>query len=129
MLAPALLAQFGDQRDRFPTPGSVQALAGTCPVTERSGSKHRVLFRKGCDKHFRRIAIHYALASLHKSSWAIAYWNEIRPHCHSDSHATRILANRWLAIIWKCWQDRTAYDEQRHLKARAQRHGLKVPTA
>ncbi len=129
LLAPALLAKFGDQRDRFPTPGSVQALAGTCPVTERSGTRHRVLFRKGCDKHFRRIAVHYALASLRESSWAIAYWREIRPHCRSDSHATRILANRWLAIIWKCWQDRTEYDEQRHLKARAQRHGLKVPAA
>ena len=31
-LAPALLAKFGDDRQRFPTANSVQALAGTCPV-------------------------------------------------------------------------------------------------
>jgi len=45
LLAPALLAKFGDHRDRFPAPESVQAQAGTCPVTERSGKrKKRVKF-------------------------------------------------------------------------------------
>ncbi|MGQ0603963.1 MAG: transposase, partial [Anaerolineales bacterium] len=31
-LAPALLAKFGDDRERFPAPASLQCLAGTCPV-------------------------------------------------------------------------------------------------
>jgi hypothetical protein len=39
LLAPALLAKFGDHRDRFPTPASVQALAGACPVTQQSGKR------------------------------------------------------------------------------------------
>jgi transposase len=39
LLAPSLLAKFGDDRARFPTAGSVQALAGTCPVTDQSGKK------------------------------------------------------------------------------------------
>ena len=33
LLAPGLLVKFGDHRERFPTAGEVQALAGTCPVT------------------------------------------------------------------------------------------------
>jgi hypothetical protein len=45
-LAPALLAKFGDDRKRFPTPASVQALAGTCPVTDQSG-KRRIINRPG----------------------------------------------------------------------------------
>jgi hypothetical protein len=121
LLAPGLLAKFGDHRDRFPTPGAVQALAGTCPVTERSGKRKIIKFRHGCDKEFRRIAQQFALASLSASGWAAAYWDEIRPTCGSDSHACRILANRWLAIIWKMWQDRKPYDEAYHLQQRARR--------
>jgi len=121
LLAPALLAKFGDDRDRFPTSVDVQALAGTCPVTERSGKRRLVLFRHGCDKEFRRITQQFARASVPQSGWAAAYWHEIRPHCHSDSHAYRILANRWLAIIWKMWQNRKPYDEVYHLHQRALR--------
>jgi transposase len=121
LLVPALLAKFGDHRERFPTAGDVQALAGTCPVTERSGKRRLVKFRHGCDKEFRRIAQQFARASLLKSGWAVAYWKDLRPHCRSDSHAYRILANRWLAIIWKLWSTRQPYDETYHLKQRAQR--------
>ena len=125
LLAPALLAKFGDHRDCFPAAADVQALAGTCPVTERSGKRKLVKFRRGCDKEFRRIAQQFALASLAQSGWASAYWQEIRPHCDSDSHASRILANRWLAIIWKLWQTRQPYDEAYHLQQRARRRTLK----
>jgi len=121
LLAPGLLVKFGDHRDRFLTPASVQALAGTCPVTEWSGKRRIVKFRKGCDKEFRRISQQFAKASATESGWAAAYLHEIRPSCASDSHAYRCLANRWLAIIWKMWQDRKAYDETYHLQQRARR--------
>ena len=121
LLAPALLAKFGDHRDRFPTAGSVQALAGTCPVTEASGRRKIVKFRRGCDKEFRRITQQFARVSLKQSGWALAYWRDLRPHCGSDSDAYRRLANRWLAIIYKMWQDRKPYDETYHLQQRAQR--------
>ena len=29
-------------------------------------------------------------------------------------HATRILARAWLGVIWRCWQDDTAYEPARH---------------
>jgi transposase len=121
LLGPALLAKFGDQRARFASPHEVQALAGTCPVTEQSGKRKCVVFRYGCDKEFRRIAQHFALASLSQSTWASAYWYDVRPRCASESHALRCLANRWLAIIWKLWQTRQPYDEAYHLRQRAQR--------
>lgn len=121
MLAPALLAKFGDDRARFPTPASVQALAGTCPVTDQSGKRKVVKFRRACDREFRWIVQQWALGSLKTSVWANAYWQQIRPHCNSDSHACRCLANRWLAIAWKLWQTGQAYDEAYHLKQRALR--------
>jgi transposase len=121
LLAPALLAKFGDHRDRFPSPASVQALAGTCPVTKASGKRKAVFFRRGCDREFRRIAQQFALASCSQSGWAFAYWREVQSRASSDSDAYRRLANRWLVIIWKLWQDRIAYDETFHLRQRAQR--------
>jgi transposase len=119
LLAPALLAKFGDGRQRFPAPDGLQALAGTCPVTEKSGKRKRVKFRRACDRQFRHFAQQWAIASLSESVWAIAYWNAVRPRCDSDSHAYRCLANRWLAIAWKLWQSRTLYDEAYHLRQRA----------
>ena len=116
-----MLVKFGDHRDRFPTPASVQALAGTCPVTEWSGKRRIVKFRRGCDKEFRRISQQFAKASAKKSGWVAAYLHQVRPRCASDSHAYRCLVNRWLAIIWKMWQDGKPYDEAYHLQQRARR--------
>lgn len=120
-LAPALLAKFGDDRERFPHPGSLQSIAGTCPVTEKSGKSQRIVFRQACDHEFRQIAQQWAKESISQSSWATTYWYQVREHSRSTNHAYRCLANRWLAIAWKCWQTRQPYDEAVHLQNRARR--------
>ena len=119
-LAPALLVKFGDDRQRFPAPASVQALAGTCPVTDWSGKRRVVKFRRACDREFRDIAQKWAITSKPESLWATTYWQQVRPHCDSDSHAYRCLANRWLAIAWKLWQTRCVYDEAYHWQQRTE---------
>ncbi|MGH7713183.1 MAG: hypothetical protein ACREOG_17970, partial [Gemmatimonadaceae bacterium] len=35
--------------------------------------------------------------------------------------AVRALAFKWIRIIWRCWQERTPYDEARYLRALTQR--------
>lgn len=120
-LAPALLAKFGDDRQRFPTKQSIQAVGGTCPVTKASGKNRYVQFRRHCDRDFRTIAQQWAMQSLKKSVWANTYFEANRPRCRSSSHAYRCLANRWLGIAWKLWQDRVPYDEEYHLRQRALR--------
>jgi transposase len=120
-LQPALLSKFGDDRARFPTADRVQALAGTSPVTISSGKRRRVQFRHSCDHEFRHIAQQWAKSSLRTSIWANAYYTNIRPHCESESHAFRCLANRWLAILWRLWQDGQPYDETYHLRQRTLR--------
>jgi transposase len=120
-LAPGLLVKFGDDRQRFPDAASVQALAGTCPVTDSSGKRHVVRFRKACDHEFRTLTQQWAKATLTVSPWAQAYWQDMRPHCRSNSAAYRRLANRWLAIVWKLWQTHQPYDEAYHLQQRVAR--------
>jgi transposase len=121
LLAPALLSHFGDDRQRFASPASLQALAGTCPVTESSGQRRIVHFRQACDHDFRHVCQQWARCSLSQSVWANTYWQQVRPHCHSDNDAYRRLANRWLAVAWKLWQSNQPYDEAYHLQQTAQR--------
>jgi transposase len=120
-LEPALLAMLGDNRQRFPTQAVMQALAGTCPVTEQSGKSRYVKFRRSCDHEFRQIVQQWARLSTRRSPWAAGYYQMVRPHCRSENEAYRKLANRWLEILWRLWQDRQPYDEQRHLSAHARR--------
>jgi transposase len=114
-LGPALLAKFGDDRERFPSAARVQELAGTCPVTGQSGKWRRVSFRHACDKEFRTIAQNWARCSIEASPWALAYYQQQLAKGHTDSHAYRCLANRWLEIAWTLWQRKTTYDEGHHL--------------
>lgn len=122
ILAPALLAKFGDDRQRYPTPQVLQSVAGTCPVTRASGKHKYVSFRYACDHEFRWIVQQWAKCSIDDSVWAYTYFQSIRPQCDSLSHAYRRLANRWLEIAWRLWQDRVPYDEERHLR----QHALRV---
>jgi hypothetical protein len=115
-------------RNRFPTPASVQALAGTCPVTDKSGKRKVIKFRKACDREWRSLSQAWAIALVNraKSPLAIAYFEQIRPHCHNRHHAYRCVANRWLAIVWKLWQDQQPYDEVFHFQQRAARSKPKI---
>jgi transposase len=122
-LAPALLAKFGDDRQRFPSAAAVQALAGTCPVTEQSGKHRSVHFRHACDHDLRTFAQQWAIASVVRtqSPFACAYFDSLRQRNMAQNHAYRCLANRWLAIAWHLWYTHTFYDQAFHLTQRAQR--------
>jgi transposase len=122
-LAPALLAKFGDERQRFPKPASVQALAGTCPVTDKSGKRRSVRFRRACDREWRYLCEQWAMALVNSTQHplAVAYFEQVRPRCRTTHHAYRCLANRWLAIAWRLWQSHTLYDEAYHMRQRALR--------
>ncbi|MBV7335327.1 hypothetical protein KFU94_45220 [Chloroflexi bacterium TSY] len=87
-------------------------------VTNQSGKVHLVHFRRSCDKEFRYFSQQLARSSRQQSRWASAYFTQARQKGHSVSRSHRALANRWLAILWKMWQDRTTYDESFHIRQR-----------
>lgn len=116
VLAPGLLSKLGDDRERFPSAATLQAFAGTAPVTEESGKWRKVHFRQACDKEFRTIVQNWAKASLRKSPWAQGYFAQAKERGHSSARAYRGLANRWLAILWTLWQSGQPYDEEFHLQ-------------
>jgi transposase len=114
-----LLAWIGDDRERFPNPNTLQATAGTVPVTRRSGKSRSVEFRYACSHKLRKAIDDLARQSIKKSSWAKEYYNEQVNRGHGSARSFRALGNRWLSIIWKLWQTQTPYDEQIHLANRA----------
>lgn len=122
MLAPRLLGELGQDRGRFASPESLQCLGGTAPVSFQSGQIHRVRVRRQCNR-FLRHALHlWANCSRFKSAWAAAYYQAARARGKSHACALRCLAQRWLEILWKMWQERIPYDAERHL-ANLKKHG------
>lgn len=112
--AATLLAEIGDARGRFPTDDALAALAGCAPSTRRSGKLHAVTFRFACDKKLRDAIINFADDSRHASPWAADIYARARARGHRHPHAIRVLARAWIRIIWRCWQDGTAYHPDKH---------------
>jgi hypothetical protein len=90
-------------------------------VTKRSG-RHSHVERRWAAPAFLRQSFHeYAQCSLRSSPWARAYYYGQRLRGKSHHTAIRALAFKWIRIIYRCWQDRTPYDEARYLAALARR--------
>jgi transposase len=115
--AAALLAEIGDVRSRFPDEQSLAALAGVAPVTRASGKMHTVAYRYACDKKLRNAIIDFADDSRHASPWAAKVYNDAIARNKRHPHAVRILARAWIRVIWRCWQDHTAYNPDLHRSA------------
>jgi len=113
-LGPRLASELGQDRGRFQDHQALQCLAGTAPVTRQSGKSRWVKFRLGCNKHLRAAVYHWARLSLADCAWAEAYYRHKREHGMGHDCALRCLGHRWLKILWKMWQTRTAYDEPLH---------------
>lgn len=116
LLQPKLLAMLGEDRERFPDPQDIRALAGTCPVTQQSGKTRRVKFRRACNHDYRATMHQFAVASVQQADWAATYYQAALARGLRKNHAYRCLANRWLGVIWKIWQTGQPYDEAYHLQ-------------
>jgi transposase len=119
--APRLLAAFGEQRDRYASPDQMQCYAGIAPVTERSGNKSWVHWRLRCPKFLRQTFVEWAALSIPHCYWAKAYYAQQRARGSSHQAALRALAFKWIRIAFRCWQNRTPYDETTYLNALKQR--------
>jgi transposase len=117
--AARLLAGTGDCRARFPDPQSLAGLAGVAPVTRQSGTRASHSFRWNVNRHLRDALCDFADGSRHASPWAEGIYRDARDRGKDHPHAIRILARSWVLVIWRCWQDGTAYDPAKHTAAQA----------
>jgi|HubBroStandDraft_1064217.scaffolds.fasta_scaffold75281_1 transposase len=112
--AARLLAEIGDCRSRYPDPQALAGAAGVSPVTRRSGTWISHHFRWDVNAHLRDAICDFAADSRHASPWAAEIYAAARARGKDHPHAVRILACAWTPVIWRCWQDGTAYDPAKH---------------
>ena len=97
----------------FSKPGSPLAT-----WTPKSPHMH---WRWACPKFVRQTFHEWAAHSIASSSWAKAYYEQQRAKGKSRHTATRSLAFKWIRVIYRCWKDRTPYDEAKYLAALRQK--------
>ena len=116
-LAPRLLVAFGEQRERYHHAAELQKYSGVAPVTERSGKSSWVHWRYAAPTFLRQTFVEWAAQTIPHSFWARAFYEQQRAKGVSHQAALRALAFKWIRILFRCWQDRTPYDESTYLNA------------
>src|SRR6266571_4152540 len=127
VFAPRLLVAFGEQRARYASAAELQKYAGIAPVTERSGKKSWVHWRLQCPKCVRHTFMEWAAESIRHSFWAQLYYQQQRDKGKAHQAAVRALAFKWIRILYRCWQERTPYDEATYLQALMRRNSSLIP--
>jgi transposase len=121
VLAPRLLAAFGADRDRFQTALEVQEFSGIAPVTERSGKAIWVHRRLACPKFMRQTFHEFANCAWRFCAWSKLYYQQQRARGKDHHAAVRALAYKWIRIMFRCWKDRTPYDDSLYVKSLTKR--------
>ena len=121
-LGPRLLSGVGSERDEYSQAQGLQCVAGSAPVSFKSGQMRVVKIRWHCDRFLRHTVHLWADTSRKTCTWAQTYYLAKRARGKSHACALRCLAQRWLKILWKMWQTRTPYDPEYHARNQ-QRHG------
>ena len=86
-------------------------------MTERSGKKAWVHWRLQYPKFLRQTCVEWAAESIRHSFWARVYYQQQRDKGNAHQAAVRALAFKWIRLLFRCWQDRTPYDESVSLNA------------
>lgn len=114
VLAPRLLIAFGAERDRYPHPNSLQKYAGLAPVREKSGGALWTHWRWNAPTFLRQSFVEWAGQTVVYCDWAKAYYQQMKAKGKGHWAILRALAFKWVRILWKCWQQRTPYDNTRY---------------
>jgi transposase len=117
VMVPRLIAAFGTKRERFSSANQVQSFSGIAPVKEASGRSEWIHMRWACPKFLRQTFHEWAGHSIPHSEWARAYYYQQLAKGNGHHAAVRSLAAKWIRIVYRCWVNRTPYDEQIYLKS------------
>jgi hypothetical protein len=120
ILGARVLAEFGDDRDRYTDAKCRKNYAGTSPITRASGKKKAVLARFVHNDRLIDLMTH-AFCALNTSPGARTYYDQLRTRGAEHNTALRQLANRLVGILHGCLKTRTLYDEATAWSHRAEK--------
>jgi transposase len=111
ILGARVLAEFGDDPNRYQDAKSRKNYAGTSPITRASGTRHVVLARYARNRRLSDACYLWAFAALTASPGARTFYDQRRANGDTHSRALRALANRLVGILHGCLRHHTHYDE------------------
>ena len=126
VFGPRLLAAFGSNRDRFQTADELNRLSGVAPVVNRSGKYCWIHWRYSCPKFLRQTFVEWANQTIRYSYWAREFYDKKRALGMSHQATLRALAFKWIRIIFRCWKNKTPYNESVYLFALQNRKTARI---
>jgi len=111
ILGARVLAEFGDDHDRYACAKARKNYAATSPITRASGKKRTVAARFVHNDRLVDALMTQAFTSLSNSPGARAYYDRQRARGASHNAALRQLANRLVGILHGCLKTGTLYNE------------------
>jgi transposase len=113
ILGARVLAEFGDDPDRYADARSRKNYSGMSPITKASGSRRVVLARYARNRRLGDALLRQAYTALHVSPGAREFYDRQRARGATHYQALRALANRLVGILHGCLRHRTLYNEHR----------------
>jgi len=111
ILGARVLAEFGDDPNRYADAKSRKNYAGTSPITRASGKSHVVLARYARNQRLADASYRWAFAALTASPGARAYYDQRRATGDTHNKALRALSNRLVGVLHGCLRHHTPYNE------------------
>jgi transposase len=111
VLGARVLAEFGDDPDRYASAKARKNYAGTSPITRASGKKKVALARFVRNDRLIDALMAQAQSALLLSPGARAYYDRQRARGAGHNPALRQLANRLVGILHGCLKTGTLYNE------------------
>ncbi|WP_435827732.1 IS110 family transposase [Nonomuraea dietziae] len=111
ILGARVLAEFGDDRNRYASAKSRKNYAGTSPITRAPGKKKAVLARFVHNDRLIDALMTQASIAMRVSAGARAYYDKQRDRGVGYNTALRQLANRLVGILHGCLKTGTLYNE------------------
>jgi transposase len=111
ILGARVLAEFGDDPDRYADAKARKNYAGTSPITRQSGKQKYVLARYVHNDRLLDALGRQAFTALTASPAARAYYDQLRDRGKDNNAALRQLANRLVGILHGCLKTSTPYNE------------------
>jgi len=111
ILGARVLAEFGDDHQRYADARARKNYSGMAPVTKTSGKCRVVLARHQRNRRLGDALYQQAFCALTQSAGARAHYDAHRARGNTHHQALRALANRLVGILDGCLRHHQQYDE------------------
>jgi transposase len=111
ILGARVLAEFGDDPDRYSDTRARKNYSGMAPITKASGTKRVVLARHARNRRLADALYQQGFAAITASPGARAFYDRQRHRGATHHQALRALSNRLVGILHGCLRHRQPYHE------------------